>query len=193
MELRKDHDYYITDYKQINEYMIEFMKIVKDKKIVKFISSSGLSWNGRPEPRGKVYDTDAPNYLIFEDNTVLKFDYRWFSLINIKLTKIECLNNREKEMFNDSDFLLDMDCYNCTIVDYELNCFADEYIINPSNDQTRPEGGDYFKEIIFHLDNKKKICICPQNAETDGYCDIWMEDNDNRNEFNGEEHKVWWK
>lgn len=35
MELRIDHNYYITDYKQMNEYMIEFMRLVKDKKIVK--------------------------------------------------------------------------------------------------------------------------------------------------------------
>ena len=42
MELRIDHNYYITDYKQMNEYMIEFMRLVKDKKIVKIISSSGL-------------------------------------------------------------------------------------------------------------------------------------------------------
>ena len=80
-----------------------------------------------------------------------------------------------------------------TIIDYELNHFTDEYIINPSDDQTRPEGGDYFKEIIFHLDNEKKLCICPQNAETDGYCDIWMEIGNNKNEFNGENHQVWWK
>ena len=193
MELRIDHNYYITDYKQMNEYMIEFMRLVKDKKIVKIISSSGLSWYERSEPRGKVYNTDAQNYIVFEDNTVLKFDYRWFSLIDIRLTEVECLHKNEQEWFVNSDMLLDLDYANSTIIDYELNHFTDEYIINPSDDQTRPEGGDYFKEIIFHLDNEKKLCICPQNAETDGYCDIWMENGNNKNEFNGENHQVWWK
>ena len=88
--------------------------------------------------------------------------------------------------------LFDFDCYGEYIVDYELNRFSDEYIIDPVYDTTRPDGGDYFKEIIFHLSNKKKICICAENAEADGYCDIWMENNDMYGVFNGESHKTWW-
>ena len=192
MKIKMNHEYYIDEYNTFNEFMKSFIETIKDKKIIRFISSSGLSWNGRPDPRGKVYDTDEPNYLVFDDATVLKFDYNWFSMIDIKLTNVESLRDSEQEMLKKDDLNFDMDCYNYYIIDYELNHFSDEYIINPSTDQTRPAGGDYFKEIILHLDNKKKICICPQNAETDGYCDIWMEDNNKKNIFNGEEHKVWW-
>lgn len=193
MKIRKNHKYYIDEYKTLNEFIKTFLILVKDKKIKSFIPFSSLSWNEKLSFANKVYDTDDVNYLIFDDNTVLKFDYNWFSMIDIEVsvlnslreTEIEKLKARENEQF-------DFDCYGETIVDYELNSFSDEYIIEPSSDTIRPEGGDYFKEIIFHLSNGKKICICAKNAESDGYCNIWMENNNLKGVFNGQSHKTWW-
>ena len=61
------------------------------------------------------------------------------------------------------------------IVDYELESFHDEYEINPASGETRPEGGDYFKQISFILDDDNKLCICAEDSEVDGYCDVWVE------------------
>ena len=50
-----------------------------------------------------------------------------------------------------------------------------KYEINPSSGTVRPDGGDYFKKITFNLSNIKKLCICAEDSETDGYCNIWTE------------------
>lgn len=193
MTIRRNHKYYIDEYKTFNEYLKEFMNIVKDKKIKSFIPFSGLSWTTHSKFADKVYDTDDVNYLIFDDNTILKFNYNWFSMIDIELTQLDSLREAEiKGLEERKDEQFDFDCYGETIVDFELNRFNDEYIIEPSSDTIRPEVGDYFKEIIFHLSNGKKICICAENAEFDGYCDIWLENNSSKGVFNGAPHKAWW-
>ena len=191
--IRKNCQYYIDEFKTMNEFIKEFLTIIKDKKIKAFISTDSLCWTEKCVFADKVYDTAGDNYLIFEDDTILKFGYNFFSMIYIELTDFNSLSDKEVEAINickNNQF--DFDCYDKTIVDYELNNFSDEYIIEPSNDITRPEGGDYFKEIIFHLSNKKKICFCAENAELDGYCDIWMENNDSYGVFNGGDHKTRW-
>ena len=148
--------------------LLQLKPLLKNKKIKAFIPTGTLLWFENNKFTDKIYVTDEPNYLIFDDDMVLIFNYNCFSMI-------------------------DIDCYDVSIVDYELNKFTDEYIINPSTDETRPVGGNYFKEIIFHLSNEKKICICAEDAESDGYCDIWMENNNLKEIFYGQLHEVWWK
>ena len=191
MKIRENYKYYIDEYNTFNEYIKELLLIIKDKTIKAFVSSSGLSWTEQLDFASKVYDTDDENYLIFDDDTILKFNYNWFSMIDIELTSKECLRKTELESLKDIENF-ELDCYGTTIIDYELNRFSDEYIIEPSSDTIRPEGGDYFKEIIFHLSNGKKLCICAENAESDGYCNIWLEDNNLKGVFNGQPHKAWW-
>ena len=192
MKIIQGRNYYIDEYNTFNKYIKEFLSIIKDKKIKSFIPMSGLSWTEHKSFASKVYDTDQFNYLVVDDDIVLKFDYNWFSMIDIEVTNLKDLTASELEVIQTGENF-DFDCYGETIIDYELNRFSDEYIIEPSSNKTRPDGGDYFKEIIFHLSNDKKICICPENAESDGYCNIWMENNNLKGIFNGEEHKVWWK
>lgn len=190
MEFKRHCKYYIDEYKTLNEFIKELINYLKNMKIKSFISTSGLSYKKR-EYSDKIYDTDESIYIIFESDIVLKFDYNYFSMINLEVTTINSLKDSEIQCLkNGSNF--DFDCYGETIVDYELNKFDDEYIINPSSDIVRPKGGDYFKEIIFHLSNGKKICICAENAEADGYCNVWMENNNIKGIFNGESHKTWW-
>lgn len=196
MELVEDHHYYIDEYKTLEAFIKIVVDKVKNKKIKYIynlcgISSSSLSFSD------KVYSTSDYNYIVFDDDTVIKFQYVFFSMIDIYYTNLKCL--RDKELLNLKDereallCKLDLDYVNNSIVDYEIETFNDEYIIDPRDDATRPDGGDYFKEIVFHLNNDKKLCICAQNAEFDGYCDIWIENNSLKEIFNGQSHKVWWK
>ena len=99
-----------------------------------------------------MYSTDDDNYIMFENNMVLKFSYKFFSIIYMSYMDI-------KEVTENANFILDLDIKNTKIIDYELERFNDAYIINPSEDSMRLEGGDYFKEIVFHLNNNKKLCI----------------------------------
>ena len=77
--------------------------------------------------------------------------------------------------FDNDNFKLDLDVKDTRIEDFEIERFSEEYEINPSSGTVRPYGGDYFKKITFNLSNGKKLCICAEDSETDGYCDIWTE------------------
>ena len=189
MKIKRTYDYYFDEYNSFNEFLKEFLRIIKDKNIKLFISTGALLWFENNKFTDKIYVTDEPNYLIFDDDTVLIFNYNLFSMIDIKVSNLKDLSISEIKNKNNFDF----DCYDVSIVEYELNKFTDEYIINPATDETRSAGGSYFKEIIFHLSNEKKICICAEDAESDGYCDIWMENNNLKEIFNDQLHEVWWK
>ena len=86
---------------------------------------------------------------------------------------INDFSDEEKELSEVCRYKLNIE--DTKIVDYELESFHDEYEINPSTGETRPEGGDYFKQISFILDNDNKLCICAEDSEVDGYCDTWVE------------------
>ena len=60
------------------------------------------------------------------------------------------------------------------LVDFEIIKFSEEYEINPSTEETRPAGGDYYREIIFKLDNGKTLTIVAQDSLSDGYMDIFI-------------------
>ena len=60
------------------------------------------------------------------------------------------------------------------IIDFEITGFSEEYEINPSTGETRPAGGDYYREILFKLDNGKILTIVAQDSLSDGYMDIFI-------------------
>lgn len=68
------------------------------------------------------------------------------------------------------------------INDYSVNSFHDKYEkwVNDCDKCfmiTIPAGGDYFNQITFYMDNGLEITIKPQSAESDGYYDITIIDN----------------
>ena len=70
------------------------------------------------------------------------------------------------------------------IIDYSVNFFHEGYVqwINDCDKCfmiTIPAGGDYFNEITFYMDKGLQITIKPQSAESDGYYDIIITDNNN--------------
>lgn len=192
MKIRPDWPYYIDEYKTLKIFLEKILKQVKNNKIIKIVSNSGISWSKSYDFSDNVYTTENFNYIVFDDESVIKFRYNFFSIIDIWFTSIKYLKDEEIEVINNSDLLLELDCVEQKIVDLEINRFEDEYIIEPSSDTIRPAGGDYFKEIIFHLSNNKKLCICAENAESDGYCNIWIENNNLKGVFNGQNHIAWW-
>jgi UDP-N-acetylmuramoyl-tripeptide--D-alanyl-D-alanine ligase len=56
----------------------------------------------------------------------------------------------------------------------EITDFFEEYEINPSTGDVQSEDGDYYKEIIFHLDNGQKLIIVAEDVVSDGYMDIFI-------------------
>ena len=60
-----------------------------------------------------------------------------------------------------------------TIEDIHVKCFSQEFEINPSTGETRPEGGDYFSTITIYLENDKEFYICAASPMCDGGIDVW--------------------
>lgn len=61
----------------------------------------------------------------------------------------------------------------CRIADIEVERFSSAFEINPCTEETRPEGGDYFRTITVHLDNGTKFYISGMSAVYDGYLSVW--------------------
>lgn len=195
MEIMKNHEYYIDEFKTLKIFIEKLFNEIKNKKIEYIYTLGGTT--GGVVKEYSAYDASDYVYVVFDDDSVIKFQYNFFSMMYITYTDLDSLREEEKmNLSDDREVLLcklNLEYDKSKIVDYEIEQFSDEYIIEPSSDMTRPEGGDYFKEIIFHLDNDKKLCICAQNAEFDGYCDVWVENNSLKGIFNGQSHTVWWK
>ena len=165
-------EYYLTNYNELNEYLKFIINDDSDKQIKYIFTNDSLNW--RETDNGKEYSIFPELFIVFDNDAVLRINYNFYSLMYVRYMWIQNLNIQEKEFDNDN-FKLDLDVKNARIEDFEIERFSEEYEINPSSGTVRPDGGDYFKKITFNLSNGKKLCICAEDSETDGYCDIWIE------------------
>ena len=165
-------EYYLTNYNELNEYLKFIINDDSDKQIKYIFTNDSLNW--RETDNGKEYSIFPELFIVFDNDAVLRINYNFYSLMYVRYMWIQNLNIQEKEFDNDN-FKLDLDVKNARIEDFEIERFSEEYEINPSSGTVRPDGGDYFKKITFNLSNGKKLCICAEDSETDGYCDIWTE------------------
>ena len=165
-------EYYLTNYNELNEYLKFIINDDSDKQIKYIFTNDSLNW--RETDNGKEYSIFPELFIVFENDDVLRINYNFYSLMYVRYMWIQNLNIQEKEFDNDN-FKLDLDVKDTRIEDFEIERFSEEYEINPSSGTVRPDGGDYFKKITFNLSNGKKLCICAEDSETDGYCDIWTE------------------
>lgn len=179
----------IKKYNNAKEYFEKLLPILKQKKIKKLCSFDS-TYNTH---LGKImYSIDAPLYIIFEDNTCLIIEYYFVSELRIeyrKLTneeiveyeKLNDLFNSKYEIYNPNTYTLSridtVELEYGYINEIEINKFSHEYeawvehsiALIPASDET-------FNEIAFIMNNKKAVCICPEDAESDGYLDIWVDD-----------------
>ena len=81
MKIKRNYEYYFDEYNSFNEFLKDFLHIIKNKKIKAFIPTGALLWFENNKFTDKIYVTDEPNYLIFDDDIVLIFNYNWFSII----------------------------------------------------------------------------------------------------------------
>lgn len=61
----------------------------------------------------------------------------------------------------------------CKVADITIERFSEEFEINGTTGETRPDGGDYFKAITVHMENGSRFYICGRAAMYDGYLDVW--------------------
>lgn len=62
------------------------------------------------------------------------------------------------------------------INEIEINKFSHEYEAWENHSITLlPASDETFDEITFIMNNGKAICICPEDAEVDGYLDVWAD------------------
>ena len=167
-------EYYLTNYDEINEYLNFIINDDKDKQIKYIFSNEVLSW--RDTNHGKRYEISPEFFIVFDNDAVLKINYNFYSLMYIEYMWIQNLNINDKK-YNNDEFKLDLDVVNARIESFKVEKFEKEYEINPSSGTMRPEGGNYFKQIVLNLSNESNLCLCAQDAESDGYCDVWIENN----------------
>ena len=80
------------------------------------------------------------------------------------------------EMVLDETFPL----YNVPIKDITLDGFTEKFEVNAATGDTRPAGGDYFSTIRLIMADNRKLCLCAEDAESDGYIDTWIEGADGK-------------
>ena len=165
-------EYYLTNYNELNEYLKFMINDDSNKQIKYIFTNDSLNW--RETENGKEYSIFPELFIVFDNDAVVRINYNFYSLMYVRYMWIQNLNIQEKEFDNDN-FKLDLDVKDTRIEDFEIERFSEEYEINPSSGTVRPNGGDYFKKITLNLSNGKKLCICAEDSETDGYCDIWTE------------------
>ncbi len=164
-------EYYLTNYEEMNEFLKFVLNDDKDKRIKYIFLNSGLTWSDTNH--GKRYDTLSDVFIVFDNDAVLKINYLFYSLMYIEYTWLQNIPRRDKE-YNNDNFKLELDVANTSIENFSIERFSESYEIDPSSCAVRPEG-DYFKKIILKLSNGSNLCICAQDSESDGYCDIWVE------------------
>lgn len=157
-------EYFITNYSELVDYLNFFINYDREKKI-KYIFTNGSS-----NRTGKMLDTEI--FIAFDNDTILKIDYKFYSLMYVRYMWTQSLNEKE---YNNNDYILDLDVSNVKIEDFEIEQFTGEYEINPSEGTLRPDNTLYFRKIVFKLSNGKNLCICAEDTQSDGYCDIWLE------------------
>lgn len=167
-----EKEYYLTTYNEINEYINSILNDDENKQIKYIFTNGSLGW--RKLNNSKKYSLDSEIYIVFDNDSILRVDYKFYGLLYARHMWIQNLNKQEKE-FNNDNYKLELDIANSRIDGYEIERFSEEYEINPSTGTSRPHGGDYFKKITLNLSNNKKLCICAEDAEVDGYCEIWVE------------------
>ena len=179
---------FIEKYNEAKEYFEKVSPTLKQKKIKK-VCSFNSSYN--THSKRIIYSIDNPLYIIFEDNTSLIVEYYFVSELRIEYRNLtnEEIEETEKleDMFNVEHEIHNYKTYELSHIDtieleygyineIEINKFAHEYeawvdhyiTLLPASDET-------FDEIAFVMNNGKAICICPEDAEADGYLDVWAE------------------
>lgn len=165
--IENNKEYYFDNFNELSNFLFEMLKLIKNKEILDIVSDTplfGIIDNGK--------SLDGKVIIKFEDNTALKLNYLWWSKIHI-----EFIDNYKKYTKDIEEFYFDdFNVKDKQIISFSLECFCDEYEINPSTGETRPEGGNYFREIAFNLDDGSRLKICAEDSLFDGYCDVWMEE-----------------
>lgn len=145
-------------------------KFVNQKIKGVFTSTSGFFSSD------KVCMADTPAILLIGDYEIV-INYMFYSDIKIMISPlIDSIVDYEKEykICNLLKCKYWLQPKELEIEDIEITRFNDEFCINPADDETRPQGGDYFSVIALKLKDGKRLCICAEDGSSDGYMDIWV-------------------
>ena len=127
--------------------------------------------------------SDGPAVFEFEQFSLI-IHYYWYSDLTIYVVEPEKVRNDLSLNFLYKDIPesrnvrhwvqpIEFPYIGCRISSVEVERFSEQFEINPSTGETRPDGGDYFSKITIHLDDGRKFYICAEDALFDGYMTIW--------------------
>ena len=153
-------DNYFENRTDLVKYFNDNFDFIKNQKI-NFAQS-----NGGFKDNDDSYFTDQYFYVEFENGYKFKCSTLFYSLGEFEISKDILKPNYDCWII---DSLHDR-----KIIDFEITGFSEEYEINPLTGETRPAGGDYYREIHLKLDNGKTLTIVAEDSESDGYMDIFI-------------------
>lgn len=129
----------------------------------------------RDELRGN--HTDCPIVFVLEKySIVIEYIFLssiWGCVMDTNTFLLDMQNNSWKKY---SRSLLTCDNHyffvNQIVKKIEVGRFSHSYEINAATGEARPNGGDYFGEILITFENDRKLRIVAEDAEFDGWMDI---------------------
>jgi len=173
MNFRK---YEFQTWTELNDFISVNKAQLIGRKIDEYYCYGGCMNMGSAEPIVLVIGNLCVclDYLFLSSITIHTFSKETFKSdisLNFLYKDTCCSRNLRFAIMLDEEFPL----YDFRIEDISVDKFSHKFEINSSTGETRPEGGDYFSVIKFHMENEKKLCICAADAICDGWVDAWIE------------------
>jgi hypothetical protein len=138
----------------------------------------------------RIYSTDVPIYILFENEMCLIIDYPFIDELHIQFRKMtseeisachygaltDCfhnVNSHGEDIEQIASIALEYDSINEILV----HRFSRDYSKWIDNDvKITAAGKETFDEIKFTMDNGRGFTVCADDAEADGYTLIWATD-----------------
>ena len=86
-------EYYLTTYNEIDEYIKNIITDDENKQIKYIFTNGSLCW--RETNNSKNYSLDTEIYIVFDNDSVLRIDYKFYGLVFARYMWIQNLNINE--------------------------------------------------------------------------------------------------
>lgn len=167
-------------------FIKENSKRLKTELIRGIYHTSPLEWYEHV-PGRKTWTTDTCIIIEF-DTFAVQIDYYFWSDMQIKIVDREGFYKGEltrsiydyQTMEKDSQpfkKVEDLNIINGPVCEFIIERFSHGFGINPANGTERLSGGDYFKSVIFIIEDIG-VRICAEDSEADGCLDYELFYND---------------
>ena len=166
-----------------SEAEVFFKDVVNKTKSIKIKSVSSHCNIYHSRTKYRVYQSDTPIYILFDDGHCLLIDYRFIDALGVDFKMITKKEIDELELARND--LFNYDYSNDDSSSLEYGSVMTIEIRTKNEKYSKWIGGDVelvspnyetFDEIKFIMNNGNTFFISPADAEDDGYVMVWSTD-----------------